>query len=124
MRDDAFRVVVDKTNAFVTIATLSCADNVYQEWQESITGMAAVWSTAGAIYARTREVAFFNLSQSIEMQILESRFAVGGRFCRRYADAEYRGILNDFRTPEYGFARDRARVGIEDVRALPALPPP
>jgi hypothetical protein len=129
MRDDAFGVVVEKTNAFVTIATASCAYNVYQEWQEAISGMAAVWSTAGAVYTRNGDAATLSLSRSIEAQILESRFAVaaalrnGGRFCRKYADAEYRGILSDFRSPEFGFARDRARVGIDDVRALPTLPP-
>jgi len=126
----ASKAMVDKTNAFLAIASISCADNVYVEWQETLDALAAIWRVAntqtgsGAENARIQR-----LKRSIEMDILESRFTGadaalrnGGRLCRKYSDAEYRRVLNAYRDPAFGFARDRARVGIDDVRALPPIP--
>jgi hypothetical protein len=121
--------MVEKTNAFLAIANISCAQNVYVEWQESLDALAAIWRVANTqTGSPTDNARFQRLKRSIEMDILESRFAGadaalrnGGRYCRKYADAEYRRVLNDYRDPAFGFARDRARVGIDDVRALPPI---
>jgi hypothetical protein len=126
----ASKEMVQKTNAFIGIASVSCAYNVYIEWQESLDTLAAVWRVIDTqVGGPTESGRFARLKRSIEMEILESRFAGadaalrnGGRFCRKYADAEYRRVLNDYRDPSFGFARDRAKVGIDDVRALPPIP--
>jgi hypothetical protein len=51
--------------------------------------------------------------------VADAALSNGGRDCRKFADAEYRQIILDYRDPAYGYARDRAKVGIDDVRALP-----
>jgi hypothetical protein len=126
----AGKEMVQKTNAFIGIAAVSCAHNVYEEWQKSLDHLAALWRVIDTqVGGATENSRFARLKQSIEMEILESRFAGadaalrnGGRYCRKYADAEYRRVLNDYRDPSFGFARDRARVGIDDVRSLPPIP--
>jgi hypothetical protein len=115
--------MVAKANAFISVASISCPNNVYVEWQESIKPLSAIGN-----YAAGKGGAYAHLTRKIDTDIIEGRFAVadaalrnGGRFCRKYADAEYRQILRDYRDPAFAFARDRARVGIDDVRALPKL---
>ena len=122
-RAKALEEVVAKTNAFISIATVFCAHNVYAEWQDSLKPLASVWD-----YAVAKGSPFSQLARTIEIEILESRFVVadaalrnGGRYCRKYAGAEYRQILQLYRDPAFAFARDRAKVGIDDVRALPKM---
>lgn len=122
-RTKASEAVVAKTKEWMTLSMLSCPHNVYVEWQDSLKPLAALWD-----YASTSGAQHAPMARAIEVEIMESRFAVadaalrnGGRFCRKYADAEYRQILQSYRDPAFAFARDRARVGIDDVRALPKI---
>lgn len=114
-----------KTRAFVSTAEGPCTPGIYAEWQKSARELLGIRSVAEiSTFAGGASTA--GLLARIDHEMLESRFMVAdaalrnaGPHCRKFADAEYRQIVLDYRDPAYGYARDRAKVGIDDVRALP-----